>query len=91
MHGKQSEVELDQSSVIFGECPKKALIARYHSLAADPTTIPDCLKVTAVTEDGEVMAVEHKDMPLFGLQFHPESIMTPDGRKMLKGFLSVSV
>ncbi len=91
MHGKQSEVELDQSSVIFGECPKKALIARYHSLAADPTTIPDCLKVTAVTEDGEVMAVEHKDMLLFGLQFHPESIMTPDGRKMLKGFLSVSV
>ena len=61
--------------------------ARYHSLAAGAATLPECLKVTARTEDGEVMAVQHRDYPIFGVQFHPESIMTPDGRTMLKNFI----
>ena len=87
MHGKQSEAEFDNDSLIFSDCPKKALVARYHSLAAEPATIPDCLKITAVTDDGEVMAVQHKEYPIYGVQFHPESIMTPDGKAMLKSFI----
>ncbi len=87
MHGKQSEVEFDNECLIFSDCPKKAPVARYHSLAAQQDTIPDCLKITAVTTDGEVMAVQHKDYPIYGVQFHPESIMTPDGKTMLKSFI----
>ncbi len=87
MHGKQSVVTFDHTSVLFKDCPETAPVARYHSLAADENTLPDCLKVTARTDDGEVMAVEHKEYPIYGVQFHPESIMTPDGRAMLKSFL----
>ena len=87
MHGKQSVAKLDTGSLLFKGCNEKSPVARYHSLAADPDTIPDCLKVTARTEDGEVMAVEHKDKQVYGLQFHPESILTPEGRQMLKNFL----
>lgn len=87
MHGKQSLVTFDRSSPIFVKCPEKAPVARYHSLAADPATMPECLKVTAVTDDGEVMAVQHRQMPVYGVQFHPESIMTPDGKMMLEAFL----
>ncbi len=92
MHGKQSEVELDTDSALFKDMPRRVEVARYHSLAADPETIPECLKVTAATTDlGEIMAVEHKDYPIYGVQFHPESIMTPTGRQMLKNFLEVNV
>lgn len=87
MHGKQSEVELDLSCPLFEECPQRVLTARYHSLAVDKDTLPDCLKVTAVTRDGEVMAVRHREYPVFGVQFHPESIMTPDGKTMIQNFL----
>lgn len=87
MHGKQSEVELDLSCPLFEECPQRVLTARYHSLAVDKDTLPDCLKVTAVTRDGEVMAVQHREYPVFGVQFHPESIMTPDGKTMIQNFL----
>ena len=64
-------------------------MALYHSLAADPATLPDVLKVTARTSDGEVMAVAHRDLPVYGVQFHPESILTPEGRTMLKNFLNL--
>lgn len=87
MHGKQSDVKFDPECPLFEGCPEVAPVARYHSLAADPDTIPDCLKVTAVTTEREIMAVQHKDYPIYGVQFHPESIMTPDGRQMLKNFL----
>ena len=89
MHGKQSVVTFDTQCPLFAGIPESAPVARYHSLAADPDTIPDCLKVTAVTEDGEIMAVQHKEYPIFGVQFHPESIMTPDGRQMLKNFIEL--
>ena len=89
MHGKQSEVTLDKTCPMFAECPEKAMIARYHSLAAAPETMPECLKVTAMTADGEIMAVQHKEYPIYGVQFHPESIMTPDGKTMLKSFLDM--
>ena len=87
MHGKQSDAKLDTDSPLFRGCPKVAPVARYHSLAADPATIPDCLKITALTTDGEVMAVQHKEYPIYGVQFHPESIMTPDGKQMLRNFI----
>ena len=87
MHGKQSTVTFDNSSLLFKNCPKEAKVARYHSLAADADTMPDCLKVTAVTDDGEIMAVQHKDYPIYGVQFHPESIMTLDGKNMLRSFI----
>ena len=89
MHGKQSMVTFDKTSPIFRSCPKKALVARYHSLAADEATMPDCLTVTALTDENEVMAVQHKQYPIYGVQFHPESIMTPDGRDMLKDFIAL--
>ena len=87
MHGKQSVVRFDPDCPLFRGCPETAPVARYHSLAADPATIPDCLAVTARTLDGEVMAVQHRDYPIYGVQFHPESIMTPDGKIMLKNFI----
>lgn len=90
MHGKQSTVRFDLSCPLFAGCPESAPVARYHSLAADPDTIPACLAVTARTEEGEIMAVRHRQYPVFGVQFHPESIMTPDGRTMLRNFIHLS-
>ena len=87
MHGKQSQVRFDKGSPLFRNCPDEDLVARYHSLAAKAETMPKELKITAVTEDGEIMAVEHREYPIFGVQFHPESIMTPDGKTMLKNFI----
>lgn len=91
MHGKQSTVDFDLNCPLFKGCPKSAPVARYHSLAADEKTIPECLKITARTADGEVMAVQHRDYPIYGVQFHPESIMTPNGRKMLENFILENV
>lgn len=87
MHGKQSEVTFDMECPLFTGCPGQALVARYHSLAVDADTLPESLNVTARTVDGEVMAVQHKNYPIYGVQFHPESIMTPDGKQMLKNFI----
>lgn len=90
MHGKQSEVKFDTNCPLFKNCPETALVARYHSLTADPETIPDEMKITAETADGTVMAVQHKTYPIYGVQYHPESIMTPDGKQMLYNFLHLS-
>ena len=87
MHGKQSKVSFDRECPLFFGCPETAPAARYHSLAADAATMPDCLKITALTKDGEVMAVQHRNYPIYGVQFHPESIMTPDGKTMLRNFI----
>lgn len=90
MHGKQSMATFDNNCLIFKDIPHTAPVARYHSLAADPETLPACLTVTAVTKDGDIMAVQHKDYPVYGVQFHPESIMTPDGRQMLRNFINLN-
>ncbi len=87
MHGKQSKVVFDRTCPLFKNCPETAPVARYHSLAADADTIPDCLRITARTTDGEVMAVQHREYAVYGVQFHPESIMTPDGKQMLEDFI----
>ena len=87
MHGKQSRIKVDNTCRLFADCPDYINVARYHSLAADKETIPEELKVTAVDEDGEIMAVMHKRSPVFGVQFHPESVMTPEGKEIIKNFL----
>ena len=87
MHGKQSEVSFDTSAFLFAGLPERDKVGRYHSLAADPKTMPECLKITGTTDDGEIMAVQHKQYPISGVQFHPESIMTPNGAAMLRNFI----
>ncbi len=87
MHGKQSEVRFDRECPLFRGCPDTAAVARYHSLAAKAETLPGCLKVTARTAEGEIMAIQHREYPIYGVQFHPESIMTPDGKRMLENFI----
>lgn len=91
MHGKQSLVQFDTDSPLFAGLPKAAPVARYHSLAVAADTLPDALMPVAQTMDGaaEVMALQHADYPIYGVQFHPESIMTPNGAAMLKNFLAV--
>lgn len=90
MHGKQSMCKVDNTSGLFKGLDENVPVARYHSLAADEKTMPACLKVTALTDDGEVMAVKHVDYEVYGVQFHPESIMTPDGKVMLKNFVDIA-
>ena len=87
MHGKPSQVKLDLTCPLFHGLPDTIQAARYHSLAAVEDALPACLAVTARTEDGEVMAVQLKGRPVYGLQFHPESILTPQGKLILKNFL----
>ncbi len=88
MHGKQSEAKLDLKCLLFKGCPETTLVGRYHSLTVDRDTMPEHLKITAFTEDGEVMGLQHKEYPIYGVQFHPESIMTPDGVTMLNNFIT---
>jgi len=87
MHGKTSEVKLDTECPIFRNLPERIPVGRYHSLAAVKSTVPDCLRITAETDDGEIMAVAHTEYPIYGLQFHPESVLTPDGDIILKNFM----
>lgn len=89
MHGKKSNVKIDNTDAIFAGLPERIDVARYHSLIADVDTIPEELKVIAVDDGGEVMAVRHRDAPVYGLQFHPESILTPDGGVMIDNFLKM--
>lgn len=84
MHGKTSMVTVDTDSVLFRGFPEECRVARYHSLAADRATIPPDLKITAQTADMQVMAVEHARYPLYGVQFHPESVMTQSGLEMIR-------
>ena len=87
MHGKQKEIRQCAENRLFRDLPETFPAARYHSLAAVRDTLPEELLVTAKSEDGEVMAVEHQKFLVFGVQFHPESVMTPDGRKMIENFM----
>jgi anthranilate synthase component 2 len=91
MHGRSSQVSLDLSSPLFANLPPVIEAGRYHSLAADSGAIPESLKVIARTEDGEVMAVSHRDYAVYGVQFHPESILTPEGKKIMENFLKIHI
>ena len=87
MHGKTSVITTTQQGV-FADLPEHFTVNRYHSLAIEKSSCPDVLEVTAWTDDGEIMGVRHKTLPIQGVQFHPESILTEHGHAMLKNFLT---
>ena len=87
MHGKQSMATQCYPSILWKDIPEEFPVARYHSLAVLEDTLGDELVVTARTADGEIMAMEHRTYPIYGVQFHPESILTPQGEQMVKNFL----
>ena len=87
MHGKQSEIKIDTACPIFEGLDEKIVVGRYHSLAALKDTIPEELKVVATSDDNEVMAVWCEKDNVFGVQFHPESVLTPNGKQIIKNFL----
>jgi len=89
MHGKWSAVTVDRECALFRGIPPIIRAARYHSLAGVKSTLPDALKVTALTAEGEIMAVSHREYPVFGAQFHPESILTPCGREIIENFCAL--
>lgn len=86
MHGKTSVIHTDLKGV-FAELPQAFTVNRYHSLVIDKNTLPECLEITATSEDGEIQGVRHKTLAIEGVQFHPESILTEHGHAMLKNFL----
>lgn len=88
MHGKVSQVTHTNSDV-FKNIPSPFTVIRYHSLAIERSSLPDCLEITAQTADGEIMGVRHKNLAVYGVQFHPESILTEHGHAMLKNFLEM--
>jgi anthranilate synthase component 2 len=87
VHGKASHVHHDRSGVFRG-LPSPLLCGRYHSLAVERTSLPKCLEISAWTEDGEIMGLRHRALPVEGVQFHPESVLTPRGSHLLQNFLS---
>lgn len=89
MHGKLSPIRHDGSGV-FRDMPEPFRATRYHSLVAEPATVPACLKVNAWTEDGTIMGLRHESLPIHGVQFHPESIETEGGHRLLANFLALA-
>ena len=90
MHGKVSEVSCDGQGIFKGLDSRPFKAMRYHSLALEKESLPDCLVVSATTDDGEIMGIRHKKHALEGIQFHPESIMTPVGKRILRNFLKIA-
>ena len=89
VHGMASEITHDGAGVFAG-CPTPMAVARYHSLAIDPDHLPEQLQVTASTADGVIMGVRHRSRPVFGVQFHPESILTDHGLATLRNFVTLA-
>lgn len=87
MHGKTSIAKLDTNSKIFHNVEQNMQVARYHSLSAVEEKMPEDLRIIARTEAGDIMAVEHKKYPVYGVQFHPESVLTPNGKAIIENFL----
>lgn len=88
LHGKQSLIHHSRKGIFEG-IPSPVKVARYHSLAVLKQSLPECLEILAETQDGEIMAIKHRDYPVFGMQFHPESIYTEHGKKMLETFITL--
>lgn len=87
-HGIQSQIKLTVSDYLFEGLPSKIKVGRYHSWIVDKNSLPDCLEVTAVSEEGYIMALRHKTLDIRGVQFHPESVLTPDGKKILYNWIN---
>ena len=88
MHGKTSQV-MNDGRTIFTGLPNPLVAGRYHSLILKRESLPDCFEISAETEEGEIMGIRHKELPVEGVQFHPESILTPNGKRLLKNFLTM--
>ena len=88
-HGVQTEGTQFGTDPIFAGLPKRIMMGRYHSWVVDRAGFPDCLEVTAVSDDGQIMALKHKNYDIHGIQFHPESVLTPEGRTMLGNWLEL--
>jgi anthranilate synthase/aminodeoxychorismate synthase-like glutamine amidotransferase len=89
MHGKTSEVRHD-GKTLFKDLPNPFTATRYHSLVLNRKTLPDCFEITAESDDNEIMGIRHKELPVEGVQFHPESILTPNGKDLLRNFIENS-
>lgn len=87
-HGIQSQIKLTVSDYLFEGLPSKIKVGRYHSWIVDKNSLPDCLEVTAVSEEGYIMALRHKTLDIRGVQFHPESVLTPDGKQILYNWIN---
>jgi anthranilate synthase/aminodeoxychorismate synthase-like glutamine amidotransferase len=88
MHGKTSQI-LNDGKTIFKGLPNPLTAGRYHSLLVEKASLPSCLEISAETEDGEIMGIRHQEYPIEGIQFHPESILTPQGKRIIKNFLEL--
>ena len=88
MHGKLSPITHNGLDIFQG-IPQQTKVVRYHSLVIKRETLPDCLEITAESDDGEIMGIRHKNKPIFGIQYHPESILTTTGKRQLKNFLEI--
>ena len=88
MHGKTSPI-IHTGKNVFKDLPNPFEATRYHSLLVKRDTLPDCLEITAETAEGEIMGLAHRELPVYGVQFHPESILTSEGKKLLKNFLEL--
>ncbi len=86
-HGVQTPITLTAEDYVFEGLPKELPVGRYHSWVVDKEGLPDCLEVTAVSQEGYIMALRHRTLDVHGIQFHPESVLTPDGKTMIKNFL----
>ena len=87
-HGIQSPIRITASNYLFERLPEEILVGRYHSWVIDRENFPDALEITAVSQEGYIMALRHKDFDVQGIQFHPESVLTPDGKKIISNWLN---
>ena len=86
-HGVQTPVQIVAQDPLFKGLPATIQVGRYHSWVVDQQDLPDCLEVTAVSNEGQIMALHHKELPIHGIQFHPESVLTPEGKVIIQNFL----
>ena len=86
-HGIQSKIRITANDYIFNGLPEEIAVGRYHSWVVDKETLPACFEITAVSAEGYIMAIRHKDYDVRGIQFHPESVLTPDGKKMIENWI----
>lgn len=87
MHGKSDFIEVERNCRLFRNISKKTEVGRYHSLVIEKESLPDCFNITASSSDGCIMGIKHKEYETYGIQFHPESVLTPEGSKMIENFL----
>jgi anthranilate synthase component 2 len=90
MHGLATPIQILEPDPLFKNCPSEFNVGRYHSWAVDPKSMPESLKITAVDNDGEIMALQHKTLPIWGVQFHPESILSEYGEQIISNWLSTN-